>query len=412
MVLSLLLLNLRPLAAAEKALSLEDTQSFAINQNRDIRRAVLEVSKDQATLRSVISTRYPKLLVLGGVGQQVNSENGHYLRNYAFLPGALQPVTQQFRLDLQVREASVTLDIARQQLRLVKQRTVSDVKKSYLSIVALKSAVDAREQVVAFLKELERYVEDEVRRGQALPVDWQLVTARYAQADYELDRDRDDLITTVQTLNRLLGRPPKSPLDVAEVPIAQNPNINEEATITAAVNERPEISQAKLSVKDFSLKEKIEYSRYIPDISFGPLGTFSRNFPPFPQTFLAIGFAGYWEPWDWGRRVQNGRAFERQMRQSQVLLSDLTDSVAIEADNARRQLKVTAKETQAGMLGESSAKEELRVTTKRYKAGSALLKDVMEAESSYSNAIAGNVKSKSDYVAAQVELDRALGKDF
>jgi len=399
-----------PLAAAEPTLSLDETQSLAVSQNRDVRRAILEVNKTQAALRAVITTRYPKLLALGFIGQQVNQS---YPRDGVLFPGAFQPITQQFRLDLQVREASVALDIARQQLRLVKQRTVADVKRSYLGIVALKSAVDAREQDVAFLRELQRYVDDEVRRGQALPVDFQLVTAKYAFADYELDRDRDDLITTLQTLNRLLGRPPKSPIDVAEVAMALNPTLNDQATIDTAEKERPEITQAKLSVRQFSLKEKIELSRYIPDISLGGLGTFSRNFSPeFPKTYFAFGFAGIWEPWDWGRRIQNSKVFANQKRQSQVLLSDLTDSVAIEADNARRQLKVADKEIEAGRLGESSAKEDLRVTAKRYKAGSALLKDDMEAEASYSKAIAENVKSKSDYVAAQVELDRALGKDF
>jgi outer membrane protein len=400
------------LAAAENALTLEETQSLANSQNRDVQRAVLEVSRSQANLRSVMATRYPKLITLAFVGQQVTNLDG-YPRNLALFPGALQPVTQQYRLGLQVREAAVALDIARQQLRLVKQRTVADVKKSYLGIVALKSAVEAREQLVAFLKELQKYVGEEVKRGQALPVDLQVVTATYARADYELDRDRDDLITNIQTLNRLLGRPPKTPIEVADVAIAPNPNITEESSIATALNERPEITQARLSVKQFSLKEKIELSKYIPDISFGALGTFSHNISPFlPKNFISIGFAGYWEPWDWGRRIQNSKVSERQMQQSRILLSDLTDSVSIEADNARRFLKVATKEIEAGALGESSAKEELRVTSKRYKAGSALLKDVMESAATYSKAIAENINAKTDYVGAQVELDRALGKDF
>jgi outer membrane protein TolC len=40
------------------------------------------------------------------------------------------------------------------------------------------------------------------------------------------------------------------------------------------------------------------------------------------------------------------------------------------------------------------------------------LKDVTQAESEYSSAIAENVQAKSNYANAEVELDRTLGKDF
>ena len=63
-------------------------------------------------------------------------------------------------------------------------------------------------------------------------------------------------------------------------------------------------------------------------------------------------------------------------------------------------------------LAEESTKEQLRVVHRRFMGGAAMLKDVMEAESAYTKAIAENVKAKTDMVAARVELDEALGKDF
>lgn len=421
-LLSLAQLFLTPLHAAEQneapalrqappqILSLDQTKTFAINQNRDIRRAVLEVSKTEAALRAVITTRYPQLLALTYMGEQANRPHD---AQGAVLPAVLEPFTQQYRIDLQVKDATLAVKIAREQLRLTRQRTVAEVLNDYLTVVALKSAIASREQDLQFLRQLEQYVAAEVQRGAALPVDLLVVQAKVAKADYEYDRDQDDIITLGQTLNRLLGRSLKTPFDVVETPLITSTDLDEEAAIARALAQRPELRQAKMTVGQFHLREKIEISRYLPDISVGMLGTFSHNLDiTLPRRLVGFGLVGSWEPWDWGRRIQLSRVSERQMRQSIVALSDLSDSVSVETDNARRAMKVSIKEVQAGSLGESSAKEELRVAFKRYTAGSELLQKVMDAQAAYSKAIADNVAAKIHYASTQVAFDKALGRDY
>lgn len=396
--------------AAEASLTLATTQQLALNQNRDIKQAALEVSKSEASLKSIIATRYPKLSAIVFWGQQVNRP---FPENLAVLPGIFQPVTQQYRLDLQVQEANLAVKLAREQLRLTRQHTIAEIKKVFLTMVALKSAINARENNLRFLQQLSEYIDAEIKRGQALPVSGQVVHARLARTEYELERDRDDLITIGQRLNRLLGRPLRMAVEV-EAPVDSEPqNLDENAVITAALAQRPELNKTRLTERQYVLHKKIELSRYIPDVSVGVTGTYSRHLDiTLPKSFTAVGFLASWEPWDWGRKIQLSRVASEQVKQTQLALSDLSDSVSVEADNARRAIKVAAKEVEAGGLSESSSKEELRVTYKRYQAGSALLKDVMEAQATYSKSISENVKAKTDYASAVVELDRALGKDL
>jgi outer membrane protein len=400
-------LSLRQL---KTSVSMNEAQAIALKQNRDVLEASLEVRRTEATLKSVVATRFPKILALAFTGQQFNSNYGW---DTAVLPGVLQPLTQQYRLDLQVRDASLQMQTARQHLRLTKQHAVAEVKRSYLSMLAQQSAILSFEQDLVFLNELERYVDSEVQKGAALPVDLQLVQARVARADFEVDRAKYDLNTLGQTLNRLLGRPPLAKMDLIEEPITAVIEMNENATIDEALAKRPELAEVKFDVHRSHLKSKIELSRYIPDISVGVLGTFSHNFnPPFPGTFTAIGFTGVWEPWDWGRRIQLNKESDRAMRQSKLKLLDLSDSIAIDADKARRAMKVAEKEAKAGALAQTSTQEQLRVVDQRFKVGAALLKDVLEAQAAYTQAIAENVKAKTDLAAAQVNLDEALGRDF
>jgi outer membrane protein len=397
-------------ATVQTSVSLNQAETIALRQNREVLEASLEVSKSEASLKAVVASRYPQILAIAYVGQQISDGTPE---NVVALPGVFQPVTQQYRLSLQVQEATADVRIAQQRLRLAKQRTVADVKRLYLSMLALKSAIASLENNLGFLTELEQYIKHEAERGAALPVDLLLVQSRLAHLVYEVEKNKDDLVTKGQTLNRLLGRSPLTELVLSEEPNAAFVEMTEKATIAEALTNRPELSEVKQGIRKSGLERKVQLSHYIPDISVGVAGIYSRHInPPFPSSVTTVGFLGIWQPWDWGRRVELSKRSAREMRQEAIRLSDLTDTVMIDADKARRQIKVAAKELNAGQLAETSTQEQLRVVQKRFKVGAALLKDVLEAQADYTTAVAENVKAKSDFATAMVDVDESLGRDF
>jgi outer membrane protein TolC len=392
------------------SLTLPDVQETALKKNRDVQRARIEVSRTEAVLKSIKASRLPSVLVIGFAGQQVDSPFG---QNLALLPGVFGPVTQQYRLSMQVHQANLDVETAKQALRLAKQVAVSDVKKAYLRMVALQSAILSRQDNLASLLVLEKYVEAEVNRGASLKVDLLMVQAKRASAEYELDRDKDEYITAGQTLNRLLDRPINTVFSVSDDPFPVPKEMTRESAVSTALTNRPELFQLKFAAYRAHLEQKVQLSHYIPDISFGGTGLFTHDAtPPLIPHFFTFGFLGIWQPWDWGRRVDLGKAAERQRQQSLVALDDLSDKVSVEVDNARRSLKVVEKEVVASALERVSTQENLRITQKRYKVGAAVIKDVTEAQADYTAAISADVQAKSDYVNAQVDFDRALGTDF
>jgi len=390
--------------------SLHDIESLAVKGNREVQQAKLEVSKSEAALRAVQTRRLPSFSSITFWGQQVDSG---YRQNLAALPGVFEPVTQQYRIGMQIQQAKIDLDIARQKLRLAKQNAVAQVKKTYIRLSALKSAIASREQNLAFLTTLQGFVESENRRGAALRVDVLSVSSKRARAEFELERDRDELITLMQTLNRLLDRPINTHIEIADIQFVTHAEIESERAIFQARSARPEIAQLKFDAARLDLDRKIEKSLYIPDISIGGTAIFSRNLDiTLPRSFVSMGFLSIWEPWDWGRRFDLARVAERQRQKALIELDDMSDKVSVEVDNARRALKVVEKEVEAASLEETSAAEELRIANRRFQAGAAVLKDVTQTEAEYSKAISENVQAKSNYASAEVELDRTLGKDF
>jgi outer membrane protein TolC len=284
---------LAPTTLLRVGITLNEAQDIALSQNRDVQQAVLEISRNEALMKSVMAQRYPKISSLTFFGQQADSP---YTRDFATLPGVFQPLTQQYRLGLQVREAQTLVQISHERLRRIKQETVADVKKNFLSILALRSSIDSLQENLNFLRELERYVKSEAARGASLPVDVMLVQAKTAKADYELEKARDDMETMNQTLNRLLARPVRNELklldDSTVAQVERNPN----DTIDTALKNRPELSEVKLDVRRASLERKVQMSNYIPDISVGGTGIFQHNLDiTLPRHLIAFGFLATWE---------------------------------------------------------------------------------------------------------------------
>jgi len=108
---------LRPPQVLQGSISLDDAQNIALNQNRDVLEASIEMRRSESLLRALITTRYPKILAIAFTGQQLTSYEGHYVRNTLALPGVFEPVTQQYRLSLQVRQAQAQLQITRERFR-------------------------------------------------------------------------------------------------------------------------------------------------------------------------------------------------------------------------------------------------------------------------------------------------------
>ncbi|MBS1991522.1 MAG: TolC family protein [Cyanobacteria bacterium SZAS LIN-3] len=374
-----------------------------------MQRATIEISRLKAAKRAVEAQRLPAVNGLIFTGKQLNGQNKG---NLALLPGVFQPITQQYRLSLQLSEANLDLQMAQQKLRLAKQSAVAEAKKTYMAMVAITSEIAAREQNLAFLNELENYTAAEVNKGAALKVDLMVVQARKAKAEYELDKDRDILETTGQTLNRLLDRPVKTAIVVRQEQ-SGNQDIDSAEALKLALANRPEIALLRLGIARSSKERRVENSRYIPDISFGATAIYSRNLDiSLPRNFLSVGFLGLWEPWDWGRRYQVGMMAEQTGRERKVELSDLQDRISVEVDNDRREVGVARKGLTAAHLLAKSQEELLRITTRRYKVGAAVIKDLSDAQASYMEAVSESARAESALASSEIELDRAMGVDF
>src|SRR5262249_35342028 len=118
----------------------------------------------------------------------------------------LQPLSQQYRLGLNVEQVKLARTAERERLRFIKQSTIDRVKQTYYGILQTQSALDSVREAVASYRELDRVTSDQVIQQVSLKNASLDVKTRLAKAEYEALDLLNELATKKEQLNDLLGR--------------------------------------------------------------------------------------------------------------------------------------------------------------------------------------------------------------
>src|SRR4030095_2594975 len=122
------------------------------------------------------------------------------------------------------------------------------------------------------------------------------VKTRLAKTETEALTVSNQLTTLKEQLNDLMGRNINTEFRVSVVPELSLLDIDLAAARTRALDQRPEIREARLRLKQAELDKRVKKSEYIPDVSLAVTYASPRNFDDFvPTNFAAAGIAVQWE---------------------------------------------------------------------------------------------------------------------
>src|SRR6202162_6408948 len=308
-------------------LTLDDAVSIALSNNRVVKNSVLEAGKDDfqvSTARSRCLQHF-QFSALGGellqpfdftfakgvfgtypgVGPIPSTDAKVHTpaRLTAFMNGSIdQPLTQQYKIGLGIRATELGREIAKEDVRAERQKIAAQVRSAYFELVAPQAAVDAAQEGVRTLEEAQRvtlrYIaEKTVLMGDALEVD-----AKLTKAQYDLSVAENGLASQHEHLNQLLARDLAPPFRVDFIPEEDTTTLSLEEARQQASQNRPEIRQAHLKVKQAEYDRRIAKAEYIPDLGLAVSYQGVQNVQVLPTNVGVAGFALTWEPFDWGRR--------------------------------------------------------------------------------------------------------------
>jgi outer membrane protein TolC len=423
----------QPGPARGESLTLDQAIALALRDNRAMKIAKLEVERADEDILAAKTYRLPLLhaytLFSGNLANnELNVPNpaknlipglGPFFTltdrrkpTAIFAASAIEPLTQQYRIGLNIKAEKVSRQIAQAKLRQQQNETIDLVKKAYYAILQTRSALGSVEDALKSYHELDRVTSNNVLQQVSLKVDLLVVQTRLAKVEYEQLELTNQLATQKEQLNTLLGRPVDASFEVAGVPEFTAFETDLAAARQLALERRPELEEAKLVIEQATLDRRIKKSQYLPDVSAGFVYLAPRNYSPvIPRNFANVGVAMSWEFFDWGRKKHQLAEKDQAIEQAKNRLKEKEDQVLIEVGDKLRKLQLTSQALRVARLAENSAKENLRLNTGQYEFQTVMLSDVLKSQASLAEANNEYQRALLSFWTAKAEFEKALGEE-
>ena len=420
----------------ENVLTLDQAVAIAIENNRPLKNATLEVARAGEKTAAAGTARLPALNLFGASGSLLTSTHFQFNQgSLGTLPGvgpvpsqntsidqparwstflfatAAQPLTQLFRINEGIRLSEVTEEVTEEQRRGHLHTVVNHVKRAYFSSLHLQSAIEATEEATRFLQELDRVVTEQVAQRKALRSDSLEVKTRLAESEYRAIKLESALATEKERLNNLLGRDIHEEFRLTPVFAPPKQTRETEAVLAQALANRPSVKAARLTVQQAEHDKNIKKLHYLPDVSVVAAHAQAFNVGQvLPDHLTFAGLFISWEMFDWGRKARELEEKQHAIEQARVGALEAEAQVEVEIRHQLRSVQDAQSLLPVKQLGQESSKEKLRVVMNRYTQKSAVLQDVLKAQSDLADANHQYQQALLDLMTATTDLEKAIGE--
>jgi len=410
--------------------------NLAQANNRQVKNAILAAAIDEDQIAEARTYRLPSLNVYA-LGSQLLTPVDFTFQKGVFgdfpgigpVPGkdtrihtplrptfyglmqASQPLSQQYKIGLNIRQAKLAKLVDEQKLRGQKQSVTNEVKKLYYTILETQSSLTSSEENLKFDRELGRTTAQLVTEKAVLKSDSMSVQARIAQEEYNNLTLRDTLSSQKEQLNSLLGRDVRTDFSVVEVPEATSTEGNLGEAQAKALSARPELREGRLRLQQAELSRRIKKADYIPDVSLTVNDLSLVNVNLLPSNVVSAGVLVTWNPTDWGRRKHELATASKQIEQTKNSVNEAESQISVEVAARFRKLAESRALLSAAKLQLEAEREKLRVLMNQYEQKVALSKDVLQQRASVESVISQNSQALLSFWAAKADFEKSLGEE-
>jgi outer membrane protein TolC len=427
------------LAAAQShgpVLSLDDAIHVAVENNRQLASSQLQTQKAEADVETARSKRLPIFQTEGtasflvtpvsfafpagafgdfaGIGQipAVDTKvNVPQQPTYYMTASASQPLSKLYQINLGVKGARASRDLELERTRGQRLALVNDVKRLYFSILQTQSALAANAQAINLYRELDRTLQVRVAQQVALRSDALDIEFRLAQEELTKTSYENALATQKEQLNQLLGRDLATDFEVEDVLGMSIAEINLEAGRVYALDNRPDVREARIKVQQAEIDWKVTKADRLPEVNVAASYSSYFNIDVMPTNLASVGLQVKWEPFDWGRRSRAITSKSHTVAQARLALRETQDKTVLEVNSLYRTLAEKRALLRVVQTAQSAAREKLRVKTNQYRIEAVMLTDVLETRAELADADDRYQQALVAYWTAKADYDLATGEE-
>jgi outer membrane protein TolC len=219
-------------------------------------------------------------------------------------------------------------------------------------------------------------------------------------------------------LNNVLSIPLTTEIEIVSEVKRSEADFGELNTlVNAAIEERPEVKAAKLRVKAAEYGVTAARAGWYPQISVSGNLYYSRpnqRIVPAEDKFNStwdVGVNLSMSIWDWLTTAHQTEQAKAQLAQGIDALGIIKDGVSLEVNQYYLLVNQSKRRIELSELTVKQAEENMRVTSERFKGGTALSTDAIDAEVSLLSAKINYTNSLVDFELSKARLKKALGKE-
>ncbi len=402
----------------EGQLSIQDCISMALevnlairNAEEDVRAAINRQWQAGAEMLPKLSTQYSytrfnedHFMLLG---QEITSSD----ENYELRGIVAQPIFTGGSLLYSYQIAGMQVNSAYGRKEITRQDLILMVYDAYLNILKALKLKEVTEQAVKALEGHRNVAREFYNVGMIPKNDLLKSEVELANALQELTRAQNNLALAESTLNTILRRPLKTPVNLKDKLEYKPIPYDLDGATDMGLKERAELEVADLAIGISDKGIKLAKSGYFPQVSL------AYNYIKNGETFEAdedeswnVTAMATWTFFEWGRVWKNVDEARSILNKADNNKQKLIDDIKLQIKEAFLKLKEAEKNISVAQKSIEQAEEGFRMSEERYKEQVATSIEVLDAQTLLTQARTNYYNALSDYNLAKARLERAMGR--
>lgn len=403
----------QPVMAADVTLTVEESVALALKSNADIK--IAETNKENArwALKQAQSNK--------GVTVDFSHTDTHYnspvvindqTSNNRFTNKLSLniPVYSGGKLENQIAQAELALDVAEQELNAAKQLLRQNVITYYYNVLEYRNEVKVYQETVDNYEAHLKLVQSQYRTGTVAKAEVLSSQVELANAKDTLSQAKKNYDVAVAKLNNMIGLPLDTQLILTqEFTYEKYPSSLEECLQYALTN-RPELAKYQAKVKSAEADIKIAKSGYRPSVDFSLSQSWlDKDFPGVNNGDWQASMTASMNLFDSGLNKSKVKQSEYSLDTVKEQARQQRDTIMLEVREAYLAMSEAEKRIDTKKVAIEQAEESLMVAETRYRLGAGTNLAVFDAVVALNTAKLNSNKALYDYNISKVQLEKSMG---
>jgi outer membrane protein TolC len=407
-----------------QSLTLEQCIQVGLERSTSMRNARLNLAIQELRIKTARADYFPRIFSTGVYDFSDRIDFGFEPENYDLGLSGQYTIWDNGQREGGFAQAKESLNATVSRNERIKQSLILQITEAYYDVLQYQALVIVSEQNLARAQENTQRTKDFVEAGSLIPADVATAEVREGNNRFALLNNQNSLQIAKATLPRLVGLDPGVLITVAQDELYQlyqqrgtieRVAMTVEEAIQIALDNRPEFkeTQAQLKSQEWSLTlAKLQrWPRLNADVDYNVnLDDYLRereNFSEFRS--WSAGVSLNFTLFDGGVLGNRVRELTMQLEQARENASDLERSVALEVRQSYLNLKRGETAVDIARTLVTNARLSLEVIQGRFDVDKAILLELLDAQTSYAQALTDEVNTFYDYKIAQTRLQNAIG---